>query len=723
LRFELKVIKVVLPVQVNSEFEYIADSLVVGGRVVVNFRNRNLIGLVVATDCETSLPKEKIKPIIESLDSQSIITPEYLDFLRWISRYYHEPLGMVVFTAMPSFFKKIDSELINTVKYYKIFAEPVKLTKKQQELYNFISKFPRGISYLSLLANGYRDKSISALLCRNIIQESETPVVEDSGSSNILPSVHKLNPEQEAAVNSIRSQDGFCGFLLEGVTGSGKTQVYLEVIAAVIASGKQALVLLPEIGLTPQTLQRFQKKFALPMAVLHSKLTDVERYAAWMLAYTGEAKLVIGTRSAIFAPLPDLGIIIVDEEHDCSFKQQSGLRYSARDLAVVRAKMNNIKVVLGTATPSLESLYNANQERYRHLKLLTRATGANFPTTKVVDMRSKKLKLGLAPEVHLAITRHLEAKNQILIFLNRRGFCPVIFCHSCGWSAKCNSCDINYTYHKDKNKLVCHSCTRQKTLKKVCDKCGNNELCEVGLGTEKLSQGLQELYPDTLITRIDRDAITASTAIDNLLESAYQGQSQIIVGTQMLAKGHHLPNITLVVVVDADGALYSSDFRAVEKLMQTLVQVSGRAGRESLAGEVLVQTHFPEHRFLQCVVNSSYDSFAKIALDERAQASMPPYGCLALLNAEAMTMTAANSFLQEVVAKNLAGNIPGVVLIGPMSAIQQKKSGKYRANLLIHASQKSILHRFLKILVEFLTKKRQTGTARWFLDVDPQEII
>lgn len=711
-----------LPVQVNSSFDYLADGFVlkVGSRVVVNFRNRSLVGVIVACESNSHLSRNKLKSITACIDKEPLLLPEYIDFLQWVSKYYHEPLGMVIATALPGLLKKSSgTDYLAAHNYTLGSGDPKKLTAKQKELYCFVEN-KKIVSFWHLLTYGFREKTIKALLDRELLSltnKSFCGLQKDS----ILPSHIVPNIEQQHAIDSINTTVGFAAFLLEGITGSGKTQVYLEVIANILLQGKQALVLLPEIGLTPQTLQRFRKKFALPMAVLHSKLTDIERMAAWMQASSGEARLVIGTRSAIFADLPELGLIIVDEEHDSSFKQQSGLRYSARDLAVVRAKLANIKVVLGTATPSLESYYNVSKGRYQHLELKVRAGGAALPTTKIIDMRSKKLQFGLAPDVITAISKHLALDNQVLIFLNRRGFCPVLFCHNCGWSAKCERCDKNYTLHKGKNRLSCHSCGGIKPLMTDCKGCGGSDLCEVGLGTEKLSCEIQNLYPDVLVTRIDRDAISGGTEIDDLLRSAYEGKSQIIVGTQMLAKGHHLPKITLVVVVDADGALYSSDFKAVEKLVQTVIQVSGRAGREDLAGEVLVQTHFPDNKFLQCALDKGYGMFAKLALQERAQASMPPYGCLALLNAEANSSAAALHFLHQVVDSDLSSRVVGVVLIGPMMAIQQKKAGKYRANLLIHAMVKSTLHRYIKLLVEFLSVKKLQN-ARWFLDIDPYEI-
>ncbi|MEE3003806.1 MAG: primosomal protein N' [Pseudomonadota bacterium] len=675
----MKVVKVALPVQINSLFDYLPGefSPAKGSRVVVSFRRKNIVGVVIKTNCDSSLPKSKLKNINMCLDEIPLLSDFYLEFISWVSDYYHEPLGQVIAAALPSCLRKIDdiSPMTDTCFRLAVNVKSKGLSKKQACLYHFMVNKCCSVSYWWLLTEGFRDKTISSLIQRGILVASDKTEDTIVSKQQILPSKVELNEEQKNAVHRVTNNYNYSTFLLDGVTGSGKTQVYLEIIADVLVSGRQVLVLLPEIGLTPQTLKRFRAKFDVKIVVIHSKLTELERHAAWMLANSGEADLVIGTRSAIFTPMPKLGLIVVDEEHDNSFKQQSGLRYSARDCAIMRAKRSDINIVLGSATPSLESYYNVNQSRYEYLKLSQRAGGATMPKIKIVDLRGRRLQFALAEQSLQAIKKHTQMGNQVLLFLNRRGFCPVIFCHDCGWTAKCTRCDTNYTYHKDKHKLICHLCNSQKSLCKKCPSCDSEKLHEVGIGTEKLALGMQELFPECNVSRIDRDTTGGQNTFDEAMDSAYSGTNQILVGTQMLAKGHHLPKLTLVVVVDSDGALHSSDFRAVERLVQTVVQVSGRAGRESLAGEVIIQTHFPENKFLQCVTGHNYTEFVKLSLHDRSQASLPPYGVLALLSAEALFEKQALEFLTSLKFSIPQLNLAGVSLVGPMLAAQQKKVG------------------------------------------------
>jgi primosomal protein N' (replication factor Y) (superfamily II helicase) len=721
----LRTIKVAIPVHVNGLFDYLPGVEIpsIGSRVLVPFGRRSLVGIVIDNNSQSNLQRSKLKEIVACMDKSPILTGKDVDCVVWASSYYHEPIGLVAATFVPSLLRQADSAGKVEVKHYALNkdASCKGLSKKQQELYKLLANKKQAISYWDILSSGFRDKTVSALVAANIIE----PVVNTACcdlSSKILPSKVDLNLEQRAAVENILESNNYSTFLLEGITGSGKTQVYLETIAAAIAAGGQALVLLPEIGLTPQTLRRFQDKFDLKIAVIHSRLTEIERLSAWMQAYTGEARLVIGTRSAVFTPMPDLKIIVVDEEHDLSFKQQSGFRYSARDIAVVRAKTLDIKIILGSATPALESYNNVAVGRYKSLQLTHRAGGANLPDISLIDMRGKKLKYGLSENLIKAIERHIKNECQVLLFLNRRGYSPVLFCHNCGWSAECKRCDSNYTYYKDKNSLSCHRCNSRRSAPSQCGKCNSDSLCDVGVGTEKLEAGLKEIFPEVQITRVDRDVVSASNPLEVVLDDAYQGKSQILVGTQMLAKGHHLPKLTLVAVIDADGALYSSDFRATEKLMQTVVQVAGRSGREDIKGEVMIQTHLPDNRFLQSALHEGYSKYVTLALAERAQASLPPYASLALLNAEAMDAGLPIDFLAMVREKASAYISPGIAVLGPMAAALPKKSGKYRAHLLLHGMSKVALQQFLRQLLGEIASMKYSSKVRWHLDVDPQEM-
>lgn len=722
-----KLIKVGLPVHINELFDYLLTDIIppLGARVVVPFGKRTLVGVVLDFADESQLPVAKLKTVLSCLDREALISSIDIKLVFWASNYYHEPIGIVVSNLFPVYLRANNNIDAVANNYYMIDdASGVKRLKKspqQDNLYAFISQFQQGVSHWQLLYNGYKDSSINALLQKKHIKK--VSFLKDYRGNKCKPSAITLNVEQNTAIAAIDAVQNHQVFLLEGITGSGKTQVYLEVIAKVLAAGKQALVMLPEIGLTPQILQCFKARFDVNIVALHSKLSEVARFAAWMQVVSGEARLVIGTRLSVFTPIPDLGIIIIDEEHDASFKQQTGFRYSARDLAIVKAKMSDVRVVLGTATPSLESYYNAEKERYSRLKLLNRAGGANLPKVSLVDMRNKKLAHGLSPAVITAIGRHLAQDCQVLLFLNRRGYSPVVLCHSCGWSAKCPRCETNYTYHKGRNMLYCHSCEAQKQALKRCVDCDSEEILQVGLGTERLEEGLLELFPDTLITRVDRDMVSRKVGVGELLQSAYTGKSQILVGTQMLAKGHHLPKLTLVAIIDADGALYSSDFRAIERLMQTIVQVAGRSGRAEIAGEVLIQTHFPDNHFLQCVVSSGYPSFIQSALAERAKSSMPPYAALALLTVEALELKVALDFLAEIRSKSDSFIFAGVQMLGPMTAAIPKRSGKYRAQILIHGVNKATLQGFLKLMMTVVYKSKDIRKVRWALDVDPMEVL
>ena len=711
-----KLIQVAVAVRLHSLLDYRVDNPLppVGARVVVPIGKRQLVGIVMAHITASTVPTNKLKPVTRVIDQQPILSTTDCALIQWASQYYHEPIGIVASAFLPSTLRHVDSRALTPRVYCVDESVPVKgLSARQDALYTLIKQGP--ISHWGILHAGFREATIQALLSSGCVR------TDTIGNCTPPPAVVKhnlaLHDAQQQAVDRIQEAVGFAAFLLDGVTGSGKTQVYIEAISAVIAQGKQALVLLPEIGLTPQTVSRFQSYCGHQVAVIHSRLTEIERATAWMLAHTGEVPLVIGTRSALFASIPRLGIIVVDEEHDASFKQQSGFRYSARDLAVIRAKKAGIPVVLGSATPALESLYNAKMGRYVHIVLPERAGGAALPEVELVDLRSQSLQHGLAPRVIQAIGTHLAKQQQVLLFLNRRGYAPVWLCHGCGWSASCTRCDSHFTYYKDKQVLRCHKCQAQKRVPIVCEQCSGDTLCDAGMGTEKLAEGLAALFPDVAVTRVDRDSISAAEPLEKVLASAYAGVPQILVGTQMLAKGHHLPHISLVVILDADGALYSSDFRATEKMLQTLVQVSGRSGREAVLGSVMVQTHLPDNRYLQCATQHDYHRFAALAMADRSQASMPPFASLALLHAEALVLDKALQFLQTV--SQQVSPVSGVTLLGPMRAILPKKSGKYRAYVVVHGMRRAMLQRYLTALMAFLMQLKSYSAVRWAIDVDP----
>ena len=512
-------------------------------------------------------------------------------------------------------------------------------------------------------------------------------------------SAFTANSEQLNAINSVCESLGqFKAFLLEGVTGSGKTEVYMQIIQQVLADGKQVLVLLPEITLTPQLEERFRKRFAVPVAIYHSKLSNTQRLESWLKMRQGDAAILLGTRSALFTPMLRPGLIILDEEHDSSFKQQEGFRFSARDVSIVRSKMLNIPVVLGSATPSLESLYNVIRGRYQHLSLSERAGEATKPDIQLLDIRNKKIQEGFSEPLLAQINQTLEKAEQVLIFLNRRGYAPVLMCHSCGWIARCQRCDANLVVHFNEKKLRCHHCGQEQILSRQCKSCQSEELRPIGLGTERIEQALQGFFPNYRTIRLDRDTTQRKNQLEEQLQVINSGHADIILGTQMLAKGHHFPNVTLVAMLDVDSGLFGIDYHAPEKLAQMIVQVSGRAGRAEKPGKVVLQTRKPDHPLLQTLIHQGYSHFARSALAERQAAQLPPYSYQALLRVLAVDRQAPLSFLQEL-ANFLKSVSHKATVLGPVPAPMEKRAGRVHYQLLVQASHRSDLHHLLDRLV------------------------
>ncbi|MFN7136890.1 MAG: primosomal protein N', partial [Thermomonas sp.] len=551
-----------------------------------------------------------------------------------------------------------------------------------------------------------------------------TPVVFTQASAPApLAAGFSPNPEQQAAITAITAAQGFTPFLLEGVTGSGKTEVYLQAITDCLARGRQALVLVPEIGLTPQMLARFRARLGMPVLALHSGLGDGERAAAWLAAARGQARVVVGTRSAVFVPLPEPGLVVVDEEHDGSYKQFDGIRYQARDFAIVRARALGVPVVLGSATPSLESLHNAQAGRYVHLRLRQRAGAAQPPPVRVVDVRKRPLQAGLSEQALGAIAAALAAGGQVLVFRNRRGYAPVLLCHDCGWSAHCPRCSTEerptpMTVHAQGKRLQCHHCGYRKPAPPACPDCASLALQPQGNGTERIEEALQARFPDVPVLRIDRGSTGHRDALQRHFDALGE-RPGILVGTQMLAKGHDLPNLTLVVVVGIDEGLFSADFRSGEKLAQLLVQVSGRAGRAARAGEVLVQTHHPEHPLLQTLLRGGYPAFAQAELALREAAGLPPFAHMALLRAEARHADPPQQFLQAA-REALQGF--ALEVAGPLPAPMPRRAGHVRAQLVLCANARAPLHAALQAAVPLLHALPDARRVRWSLDVDPADL-
>jgi len=528
-----------------------------------------------------------------------------------------------------------------------------------------------------------------------------------------------LHKQQALAFSQLLFQEGFNVWLLEGVTGSGKTEIYLQYIEEVLKKGKQVLVLVPEIGLTPQTVRRFQARFNVEIDVLHSNLNDTQRLNVWERARTGQSAIVIGTRSALFTQFSDLGLIILDEEHDGSFKQQDGWRYHARDLGIVLAQKLNIPILLGSATPSLESVNNVKNGKYHHLVLSKRARNATALRQFVIDLKHQRIQNGLSEPLLQRMQEHLEKGNQVLLFLNRRGFAPVLLCHECGWIDECHHCEKPYTYHQHQRVLRCHHCGAQKTVPMQCGHCGSTHLVTTGLGTEQLEETLKARFPQYNIARIDRDSTARKGKLEGYLEDIQQGKSQILIGTQMLAKGHHFPNVTLVALVNVDNALFSLDFRAEERLAQLYVQVAGRSGRAEKQGEVVLQTHYPDHPLLTTLLEKGYQAFAEETLKLRHNMGLPPFSFQALFKAQCRHSEEAENALSQLASFFYEQKIEGLQVLGPIPAPFSKKAGQYRWQLLLqHASRKQLQAALSRYSPELI----KSSQVRLILDVDPLDL-
>ncbi len=732
-----KVFRVALETPLRRLFDYLPPAapapvpLAPGMRVRVPFGRQRLIGLILAGAAASGIPAPRLKPILEVLDAEPLLDGAALGLLEWAAQYYHHPIGEVLAAALPKALRlgaaarEREERWELTVDGDRACArgEP-RRAPRQRALLEALREGGGGVSAATLTGRlaTWRETA-RALPARGLIRRIERTIVRASAPVGVRAEGPALLPEQSSAVEAVAASFGHFGaFVLHGITGSGKTEVYLRLIERVLARDERALVLVPEIGLTPQLIGRFRARFAAPIAVLHSALTDQERLTAWRDAAGGAARIVLGTRSAVFAPLPGLGLIVIDEEHDPSFKQhEGGFRYSARDLAVVRARQTAVPIVLGSATPSLETLQNAAAGRYRHLRLERRAAQAQPPRIALLDLRASAVRSGIATQSVLAIGRHLEEGGQVLVFLNRRGYAPTLLCTACGWIAPCRDCDARLTVHLAAQRLRCHHCGADAPLPARCPQCGF-AVKPVGQGTERIAETLAELFPAVSIARLDRDVVRRRSDLEAVLERMSSGEARILVGTQMVTKGHDFPNVTLVVVLNADQGLFSTDFRAPERLAQTIVQVAGRAGRGARPGEVLIQTEFPGHPLLVSLLAEGYDGFARTALEERRQAAWPPFSRLAALRDSAPTPEAALNLLAD--ARRLAARPPRHVrLLGPVPAAMAKRAGRYHAQLLIESPERARLHAFLD---EWLPRVEQLPSARrvrWVLDVDPIELF
>jgi len=651
------IIEVAIPVPLHNTFDYLCDQKVsIGARVKVPFGQKKVTAIVLSHKKKSDF--DKLRSVEEILDQKALLPKEILDFLFWSANYYHHPVGEVLASALP----------------------------------------------------------------KNLRQGKPAVIKKISTNKNTTsPYTFDATTEQNKAIKSVlKSENNFHGFLLHGVTGSGKTEVYLSITQALLKKGRQVLVLVPEIGLTPQMIARFEERVEAKVVAVHSQLNETQKLDAYLLAKNAEAGVVLGTRSAIFTPMPNLGLVIVDEEHDGSFKQQSSFRYSARDLSFIRAKLANIPLILGTATPSLETLKNVVDKKLTRLVLSSRPGQAIMPEVNLIDMRNQTAEALSMPLV-AKMKHYLKDNKQVMLFINRRGYAPVFYCTNCDWKAECDRCDSALIYHRHINRLKCHHCGIEKIPESTCTSCHQQTLRILGYGTERLEENLESYFPDTTIIRIDRDTTRRKRAFATHLEKINSGEPCIIVGTQMLAKGHDFSNLAFVGILDVDVGLLSLDFRATEHLAQLLIQVSGRAGRSDHKGEVSIQTRYPNHPIFNFIRSSQYTKYASTLLKEREKTQLPPYSHQTLICANSKNKNNAEKFLNEVadLLKNI--DIDSVEIWGPVPAVIEKKANYYYFNLYLQSINRNQLHRVIKTFYKHLETIKVSSSVRWFLDVDPTD--
>ena len=726
----MQIVRVALDIPLSTVFDYfLAENLTVvaGQRVVVPFGRKQMVGVVMEVGANTELHATKIKEVVQILEDVAPMPEELLKLLRFCSDYYHHPIGMTVMAALPT---RLRGQLPVALRQALTYV----LSQSGRSL--VLADFPRrkvvqlriliALQANSLSAAQIKMLSPSAPAALKILIESgwvdaTTTALSNSNFNFTFDEEHQLTGEQQIAVAAVNAAQGYQSFLLHGVTGSGKTEVYVHLLHQVLQRGGQVLLLVPEINLTPQLENYFRSRFPdTELVSLHSGLNEGERTQNWLLAQAGHARIVLGTRLAVFTPLPQLSLIIVDEEHDASFKQQDGLRYSARDVAIFRANERGVPIVLGSATPSLETYYNASSGRYTLLKLTERASKlAQLPSVRCINISNAKLVDGISPPLLTALAERLQRGEQSLVFINRRGYAPVLMCTACGWLSGCPNCAGKMVLHLKDGRLRCHHCGHQTRVPHACPSCGNADLQPVGLGTQRIEGALQQHFPDARILRVDRDS-TRNKGTWNAMRKQIQDEAvDILVGTQMLAKGHDFHNLTLVCVLNPDSALYSGDFRASEKLFAQLAQVAGRAGRGNKPGEVLIQTAFPEHPLFSALRAHDYDTWASTLLEERKQAGFPPFVYQVLLRAEGKVEAEVYEFMQQ--ARDFAAKLAAQVEIyGVVPASMPRRANHIRVQLLVQSDTRKSLQNFLREWRPML-EGMQARKLRWLLDVDPME--
>ncbi|MBP6191181.1 MAG: primosomal protein N' [Acinetobacter sp.] len=727
-------VRVALPVFVYDSFDYTLSAeqyaqAQVGARVAVSFGRQNLVGIITEKidPNETFTGQFKLKSITELLDKEPILDSQLLRLLTWSAQYYQFPIGEVMQTALPTLLRQ-GRGLDILFQQWQIIAHdnPEALLKrsiKQFDAYQVLKLHPHGATENVLNLSGVETATLKALEKKGLLecrleQHDFSPSPVQLAQVPLIP-----NPDQKYAIQQIlKAQQHYQAFLLDGLTGSGKTEVYLQVMYEVLKQGKQVLVLVPEIGLTPQTVARFKSRFHCDVALLHSGLNDSKRLQAWQHAQKGKASIIIGTRSAIYTPLPHLGLIILDEEHDLSYKQQEGFRYHARDIALYRGHLHHCPVILGSATPSIESYHLVELGKLHLLELNQRAGAAVLPKMQLIDLKIAKKKHGMSQTLINHIKHTLERKEQVLIFLNRRGYAPILLCESCGWQADCPHCDAHFTLHAQPYAhLHCHHCGSIHRLPEQCPACQKPSLKTLGAGTAKLEEHLQELFPHFDVIRVDRDSTSRVGSWQKIYDRIQQNKPNILLGTQMLAKGHHFPHVTLVAILDIDAGLLSVDIRAPERTAQLIVQVAGRAGRGEHKGTVYLQSHRPEHPMLNTLINHDYRTVAKQMLAERKIAMLPPYRYTVLVRVDSKDRSYSQQFLADIAQQLRTMAAETIDIWGPIPAPMERKAGRYRAHMVILSSDRAKLHFYLRQWWQHVLHLPRQHQLRLSIDVDPQE--
>lgn len=727
-----QIVNVALDVPLERLFDYLSGnlSLRIGQRVEVPFGNRKMVGIVMGFSQHSDYALDKLKTISRSFDDEPILDETTFRLMRFCADYYQYPFGQALLAILPVRLRQLKPAPMLRIFAYRLSPEALKCAQLQQQiparqvvqrkLLLALQEGEKTEAQLKQLSSVWQ-KALMALMAQGWVEKFEW---QASAPTHFPLNAQTLNAEQQAAVTGVLAQlSQFQAFLLYGVTGSGKTEVYMQILQQVLQKpDSQALILVPEINLTPQLEARFRQRFPhIPLVTLHSHLSDGERLHHWHQAQTGRARIVIGTRLSVFTPMPKLAIIIVDEEHDASFKQQDSMRYHARDIALVRAQQANVPILLGSATPSLESWQNAETGKFKRMVLPQRAVeNASLPSIYTLNTATLPLQNGLSQPLIQALKVRLERGEQSLLFINRRGYAPVLLCSACHWIAPCSRCSSRLVVHLKQGKLRCHHCGHEQSIVRQCPSCGNADLQATGQGTQRLEETLVKLFPQAKIARVDRDTISRKDALSDLLDKVHAQEIDILVGTQILAKGHDFPNLTLVGVLDTDSALFSPDFRASERLFAQLMQVAGRAGRADKAGEVLIQTSFPEHPLFTALVQQDYANYASKLMEERVIASFPPYTFMALIRAEATQYRDVDAFLQLAYAQ-VRAQAKQVTCYPPMRAQMERLKGMERGQIVLQSQQRGALQKLLSQLIAPLRESKLASRVRWHVDVDPME--